>query len=132
MPSPEKVETSTCPRCPRQGSFVDFLDDLEPGWDMGGAALLREAQPAGLGVDSAQGGAALEDAGVRPRLRADGGLVPGAAVADGASRWGRMCWIAFSASAMLRTAGKSLRRCHRTASTGRCGAERVCFVDARD
>ncbi len=42
---------------------------------------------------AAWGGAALEDAGGRPRRRADWGLAPGAAV-DGASRRGRMCWIA--------------------------------------
>ncbi len=48
--------------CPRQGRFVDYLDDLGPGWDAGGAALLREARRAGLGVDSTWGGAALEDA----------------------------------------------------------------------
>ncbi len=39
--------------------------------DAGGAALLREAQCAGLNIDSAWGGAALEDAGGRPRRRAD-------------------------------------------------------------
>ncbi len=92
-PSPEKEQTPTSPGCPRQGRFVDFLDDLGPGWDAGGAALLREAQRTGLCVNSAWGGAALEDAGGRPRRRADRGLAPGAAV-DGASRRGRMCWIA--------------------------------------
>ncbi len=65
-PSPEKEQTPTSPGCPLQGRFVDFLDDLGPGWDAGAAALLREARPAGLGVDSAWGGAALEDAGGRP------------------------------------------------------------------
>ncbi len=70
-PSPEKEQTPTSPGCPRQGRFVDFLDDLGPGWDAGGAALLREARRAGLCVDSAWGGAALEDAGGRPRRRAD-------------------------------------------------------------
>ncbi len=69
-PSPEKEQTPTSPGCPRQGRFVDFLDDLGPGWDVGGAALLREAQRTGLCVDSAWGGAALEDAGGRPRRRA--------------------------------------------------------------
>ncbi len=39
-PSPEKEQTPTSPGCPRQGRFVDFLDDLGPGWDAGGAALL--------------------------------------------------------------------------------------------
>ncbi len=33
--------------------FVDFLDDLGPGWNAGGAALLREARRAGQGIDSA-------------------------------------------------------------------------------
>ncbi len=70
-PSPEKEQTPTSPGCPRQGRFVDFLDDLGPGWDAGGAALLREARRTGLCVDSAWGGAALEDAGGRPRRRAD-------------------------------------------------------------
>ncbi len=70
-PSPEKEQTPTSPGCPRQGRLVDFLDDLGPGWDAGGAALLREARRTGLCVDSAWGGAALEDAGGRPRRRAD-------------------------------------------------------------
>ncbi len=44
-----------------------------------------EARRTGPCVDSAWGGAALEDAGGRPRRRADWGLAPGAA-GDGASR----------------------------------------------
>ncbi len=70
-PSPEKEQTLTSPGCPSQGRFVDFLDDLGPGWDAGGTALLREARRACLVVDSAWGGAALEDTGERPRRRAD-------------------------------------------------------------
>ncbi len=70
-PSPEKEQTPTSPGCPRQGRFVEFLDELGPGWDAGGAALLREARRTGLCVDSAWGEAALEDAGGRPRRRAD-------------------------------------------------------------
>ncbi len=62
-PSPEKEQTPTSPGCPRQGRFVDFLDDLGPGWDTGGAALLREARRTGLCVDSAWGGAALPRCG---------------------------------------------------------------------
>ncbi len=31
-PSPEKEQTPTSPGCPRQGRFVDFLDDLGAGW----------------------------------------------------------------------------------------------------
>ncbi len=69
--SPEKEQIPTSPGCPRQGRFVDFLDDLGPGLDAGGAALLREARRAGLGVNSAWGGAALEDAGGHPRRWAD-------------------------------------------------------------
>ncbi len=45
-PSPEKEQIPTSPGSPRQ-SFVDFLDDLGPGWDAGGATLLREARSAG-------------------------------------------------------------------------------------
>ncbi len=70
-PPPEKEQIPTSPGCPRQGRFIYFLDDLGPGWDAGGVALLREARRAGLGIDSAWGGAALEDAGGRPRQRAD-------------------------------------------------------------
>ncbi len=70
-PSPEKEQIPTSPGCPRQGRFIDFLDDLGPGWDAGGAAHLREARRAGQGINSAWGGAALEDAGGRPRRRAD-------------------------------------------------------------
>ncbi len=88
---PEKEQTLSGPLL--QGRFVDFLDDLEPGWDVGGAALLREARCAGLDVDSTWGGAALEDAGGRPQRRADWGLLPGAALFS-ASHRGRMCWIA--------------------------------------
>ncbi len=36
-PSPEKEQTPTSPGCPRQGRFVDFLDDLGPSWDAGGS-----------------------------------------------------------------------------------------------
>ncbi len=44
----------------------------------------------GLGVDSAHGGPALEDAGGQPwRLRP----YTGAVMVDGASRRGRMCWM---------------------------------------
>ncbi len=35
-PSPEKEQTPTSPGCLSQGRFVDFLDDLGPGWDAGG------------------------------------------------------------------------------------------------
>ncbi len=89
-PSPEKQKIPTSSGFPRQGRFVDFLDDLGPGWDTGGAALLREARRAGLGFDSAWGGAALEDAGGRPwRLRPGPGSNGGWCITPG-----RMCWIA--------------------------------------
>ncbi len=118
-PSPEKEQIPT-PGCPHQGHFVDFLDDFGPGWDAGGAALLREARRAGLGMDSAWGGAALEDAGGRPRRWVDWGLAPGAAV-DGASRRGRCAGSPRSAAVLPRTAGQSPRRCRRTALPGRWG-----------
>ncbi len=34
LPPPEKEQPPTSPGCPRQGRFVDFLDDLGPDWDM--------------------------------------------------------------------------------------------------
>ncbi len=52
-PSPEKEQIPTSSGCPRQGCFVDFLDDLGPGWDVGGTALLREVRRAGQGIDLA-------------------------------------------------------------------------------
>ncbi len=51
--SPEKERTLTSPCCPRQGHFIDFLDDLGPDWDARGAALLQEGRHASLGGDSA-------------------------------------------------------------------------------
>ncbi len=117
-PSPEKEQTPTSPGCPRQGRFVDFLDDLGPGWDAGGTALLREAQRTGLCVDLAWDGAALEDAGecpqatgrLRPGPRGSGGwcITPGAGCA-GSPR---------SAAVPPRTAGRSPRRCRQTALPG--------------
>ncbi len=44
-PSPEKDQTPTSPGCPRQGRFVDFLDDLGPGWAHGDGQT--EAWPRG-------------------------------------------------------------------------------------
>ncbi len=70
----------------------------------GGAALLREARRAGQGIDSAWGGAALEDAGGCPRRWADWGLAPGTAV-DGASCRGRCAGSPRSAAVPPRTAG---------------------------
>ncbi len=118
-PSPEKEQTPTSPGCPRQSRFVNFLDNLGPGWDAGGAALLREARRAGPGVDSARGGAALEDAGGRPRRRADRGLVPGAA-ADGASRCKALDSVAEQSSHGMQGRGCLAR------STIRFGRESSC------
>ncbi len=123
-PSPEKEQIPTSPGCLRQGRFVDFLDDLGPGWDVGSAALLREARRAGQGIDSAWGEAALEDAGGHPQRRADWGLAPGAAV-DSASRRGRCAGSPRSAAVPPRTAGQSPRRCRRTALPGRWGPSRM-------
>ncbi len=79
---------------PVSGPLYRSLDNFGASWDTGGTALLQEARRAGLGDDSAQGGAALEDAGGRPRRRADWGLARDGAVADGASCRGKMCWMA--------------------------------------
>ncbi len=91
--SPEKEQTPTSPGCPRQGRFVDFLDDLGPGWDAGGrrsparGSTHRPMCRFGLGWSSSGGRRRAPTA--TGRLRPS----PGAAV-DGASRQGRMCWIA--------------------------------------
>ncbi len=70
-PSSEKEQTPTYPGCPCQGRFVDFLDNLRPGWEMGGAVLLQVARRASLAVNSEWSGTAREDARGRPRRRAD-------------------------------------------------------------
>ncbi len=56
--SPEKEQIPKSPGFPRQGRFVDFLDDLGPGWDTGGTALLREARraTAKVSIQSSSGG----------------------------------------------------------------------------
>ncbi len=59
--SPEKEQIPTSPGCPRQGRFVDFLDDLGPGWDAGGATLLREARRTGQGIMVHHAGAGVLD-----------------------------------------------------------------------
>ncbi len=73
---------------------------LSTSWTTWGLAGMRGAPlscerldaPAYVSIQP-WGGTALEDAGGRPRRRADWGLAPGAAV-DGASHQGRMYWIA--------------------------------------
>ncbi len=111
-PSPEKEQTPTSLGCPRQGCFVDFLDDLGPGWDAGGAALLQEARRTGPCVDSAWGGAALATGRLRPGPGGSGGWCITPAGCAGSPR---------SAAVPSRTAGQSPRRCRRTALPGRWG-----------
>ncbi len=94
LPSPEKEQLPTYPGCPCQGRFIAILDYFGAGWKLGGATLLREARRTGLGDDSTWGGASLEDAGGRPGQKVDWGLACGGAMADGASRRGKMCLMA--------------------------------------
>ncbi len=84
----------------RPGATHEGSEDLDAGaiWcrapEKGGPSseeLPREVQHAGLAKDQARGGAALEDTGGHPRQRADWGLPCGGAVADSASRRGKMC-----------------------------------------
>ncbi len=73
-PSPEKEQTPTSPGCPRQGRFVDFLDNLGPGWDAE-APLSCERLDASAYVSIWPGVEQLwrtqEDVGGCPRRRAD-------------------------------------------------------------
>ncbi len=99
-PSPEKEPIPTSPGCPRQGRFVDFLGDFGPGWDAGGAALLREVQHAGLGIDTAWGGAAVDAAPrseksiVQPRGLGTGRSVDLQPDAHGCpGKHGRQLWV---------------------------------------
>ncbi len=87
--------------CPYQGAS-------STSWTTWGLALLREARRAGLGVDSACRGAALEDTG-------GGGwwMVHHAGAGYAGSPR--------SAAVPPRTAGQSPRRCRRTAQPGRWG-----------
>ncbi len=90
-PSPEKEQIPTSPGCPRQGRFVDFLDDLGPGWDAGGAAPVRGStrRPRyrfGLGRSSS--------GGRRRAPTATGRLRPGPGGSGGCCIMpGQVCWI---------------------------------------
>ncbi len=127
-PSPEKEQTPTSPGCPRQGRFVDFLHDLRPGWDVGGAALLREARRTGLCVDSAWGGAALEeqegahgDGQTEAWLRGHRWMVHHAgAGCAGSPR---------SAAVRQELLGKALDGVTEQPSLGDGGVEKACLVD---
>ncbi len=105
-PSPEKEQTPTSPGCPRQGRFVDFLDDLGPGWDAGGrrsparGSTHRPMCRFGLGQTEAW------PRGQRWMVHHAG------AGCAGSPR---------SAAVPPRTAGRSPRRCRRTALPGRWG-----------
>ncbi len=111
-PSPEKEQTPTSPGCPRQGRFVDFLDDLGPGWDAGGAALLREARRAGLCVDSGR---------LRPGPGGSGGwcITPGQDVLD------RLGLLLYRRELL----GKALDGVAEQPSLGDGGVEKACLVD---
>ncbi len=87
-PSPEKEQTPTSPGCPRQGRFVNFLDNLGPGWDAGGrcsparGSTHRPMCRFGLGRSSS--GGCPRRRGLRPGPGGSGGwcITPGQDVLD--------------------------------------------------
>ncbi len=103
-PSPEKEQIPTSPGCPHQGRFVDFLDDLGPGWEAG-APLSCERLDAPAKVSIRPGAEQLWR--TQEGAHGDGQtetLAPGTAV-DGASRRGRCAGSPRSAAVPPRTAG---------------------------
>ncbi len=119
-PSPEKEQTSTSPGCPRQVRFVDFLDDLGPGWDAGGAAPCERLDaPAYVSI--------------RPGAEQLWRTQEGAHGNGQTEAWPRgQRWMVHhagagcagsprSAAVPPRTAGRGPRRCRRTALPGRWG-----------
>ncbi len=112
-PSPEKEQTPTSPGCPRQGRFVDFLDDLGPGWDA------RLDAPAYVSI--------------RPGAEQLWRMQEGAHGDGQTEAWPRgQRWMVHhagagcagsprSAAVPPRTARRSPRRCRRTALPGRWG-----------
>ncbi len=114
-PSPEKEQTPTSPGCPRQGRFVDFLDDLGPGWDAGVPLSCERLD--GLAYVSIRPGA-------EQLWRSQEGA-HGDGQTEAWQRWmvhhaGAGCaGSPRSAAVPPRTAGRSPRRCRRTALPGR-------------
>ncbi len=115
-PSPEKEQTPTSPGCPRQGRFVDFLDDLGPGWPLSCERLDAPAyvsiRPGAEQLWRTQEGA-HGDGQTEAWPRGQRWMVHHAgAGCAGSPR---------SAAVPPRTAGRSPRRCRRTALPGRWG-----------
>ncbi len=106
-PSPEKEQTPTSPGCPRQGRFVDFLDDLGPGWGRRSPArgsTHRTMCRFGLGRSSS--------GGRRRAPTATGRLRPGP---GGSGGWSIM--------------GEALDGVAEQPSLGDGGVEKACLVD---
>ncbi len=88
-PSPEIKQLPTSPGCLCQGRFIASLDDIGASWNTGGAALLREAQRAGLRFSTGR-----SSSGGHRRAPTATSRLGLALRRSGASRRGKMCWIA--------------------------------------
>ncbi len=86
---PEIEQLPTSPGCLCQGRFIASLDDIEASWNTGGAALLREARRAGLRFSTGR-----SSSGGHRRAPTATSRLGLALRQSGASRRGKMCWIA--------------------------------------
>ncbi len=75
--------------CLCQGHFIASLDDIGASWNTGGAALLREARRAGLRFSTGR-----SSSGGHRRAPTATSRLGLALRRSGASRRGKMCWIA--------------------------------------
>ncbi len=75
--------------CLCQGRFIASLDDIGASWNTGGAALLREARRAGLRFSTGR-----SSSGGHRRAPTATSRLGLALRRSGASRRGKMCWIA--------------------------------------
>ncbi len=105
--------------------FVDFLDDLGPGWDAGGAALLREARRTGQCVDSAWGGAALEGAHGDGQTEAWRGGSGGCCITPGQDVLDRLGLLLYRRELL----GEALDGVAEQPCLGDGGIEKACLVD---
>ncbi len=88
-PSPEIEQLPTSPGCLCQGRFIASMDDIGASWNTGGTALLREARRAGLRFSTGR-----SSSGGHRRAPTATSRLGLALRRSGASRQGKMCWIA--------------------------------------
>ncbi len=88
-PSPEIEQLPTSPGCLCQGRFIASLDDIGASWNTGAPRSLREVRRAGLRFSTGQSSSGGH--GRAPTAMSRLGL---ALRRSGASRRGKMCWIA--------------------------------------